>query len=146
MSISKPQQRNMVTKFIPECQCALAVYSEREPTNAEWDELLQVFRLEHGKRLRRVVNFSAGGSPNAAQRKRLEDLEGPNKLKVAVISDNDIVRMVTRIFSMRNKFIKVVSSADVRAAYDHVDILDAGGRQAVTNAYLELRRQLGKAA
>lgn len=69
----------------------IEVHSEHAPSDADWELLLEMAR-EHGADGKGCLVVSAGGAPNAAQRRALASLPHVAKVPTAVVTPSVFAR------------------------------------------------------
>ncbi|MGD0678241.1 MAG: hypothetical protein ABSC94_22755 [Polyangiaceae bacterium] len=104
----------------------LTFANESAPTEPEWDEFLSVITTHRPElpKLKFLV-VTKGGSPNAAQRKRLEVALGRTRFPVAVVSDAITVRFVASTIALFHRDHRSFSMDQMSLAYDHLQMSPA---------------------
>jgi hypothetical protein len=81
------------------------VHGTRPPAKDEWDAFLDLCRKKLGEGITGVLVVTAGGAPDAKQRKEVHDLLHGRTLAIAVVSDAALVRGVVSAFGWFNPAI-----------------------------------------
>lgn len=105
------------------------VHSDRPPPDAEWDEYVTALR-DNAATLRYQLVWSAGGGPNAAQRKRAENSVSAAYLPVgrtipltAVVTRSAAVRGLVTLFNwFQPGRFRAFDAHDLRGALAFVDV------------------------
>lgn len=102
----------------------LLVQAAADPAMEEWDAFLDdtVAAMAEHRGVCRVLVFTAGGKPNAAQRSRSLDRgwRMNPRSPVAVVSDDRLVRGVITVFAWFGLQIRAVARDRVEAAHAHL--------------------------
>ncbi|MFW5877112.1 MAG: hypothetical protein ACOCXM_10280 [Myxococcota bacterium] len=93
------------------------------PSDEEWDACLDLVR-QRAHRLDRLKTLvvTAGGTPSANQRKRLQALIQGYKVPIAVVSDSMAVRFVASSVAMLTPRIQSFEASQLDRAYDHLEL------------------------
>jgi hypothetical protein len=119
----------------------VCAHSEEAPSDAEWDEVMDVMsKLPHPERTR-VLVFTYGGAPNSLQRQTLNEIVKNKKLPVAVLTHSLLAKGAGTALRWFNPFFRVFDPEDIDKALDHLDI-PAGTRRLVTDTLAELKRDV----
>jgi hypothetical protein len=121
------------------------VHDSTDPTDTEWEKLLELFRKLPGGRMPRTLVYTGGGAPNAAQRARLlqtvRETFGSGAFVVAVFTESALARAAGTAISWFIPGIRIFGPNDIDQALDHL-----GGssveRATVKVALAELRSEL----
>jgi hypothetical protein len=108
----------------------VVVHTNQTPSEAEWNAYVEAVVAASMQRtdagILRYLIFTAGGGPNAGQRKASNDaLQRVNALRnsaAAVISASPAVRGIVTVFSWFNINIKSFSPAQTEDALHHLEI------------------------
>ncbi|HVY48303.1 MAG TPA: hypothetical protein VHB21_20590 [Minicystis sp.] len=94
-----------------------------EPSDAEWDQ--EVVLVRSGL-LKRILVVTAGGAPNAAQRKRYTEATGTQRILVGVVTESRIAVAVLTCLSwfVGKGELKAFSPAEFRDALTHLGLSD----------------------
>jgi hypothetical protein len=97
----------------------VVVHEREDPTSEEWDAYIAACR-QLGRRIKRVLVLTAGGSLNARQRKEVEALFG--KVPIAVLTDSIVARGAVTALSWFNVPIAAFPPSQVERALDHLQV------------------------
>ncbi len=120
----------------------VVVHGHAPPSDLEWDPFCELMSRAP---VRAVFVLSAGGGPNATQRKRLlavceRQAEVP---RVAVLSASGLVRTIAAAFCLFSSMpVELHPPHELDAALDHLGIRGSD-REAVLEASVRLARELG---
>jgi hypothetical protein len=117
------------------------VLSRQAPTDAEWDEMLVIYRQLARPTLPCALVYTAGGAPNAKQRASLRDV---GSARIAVLTASAVARAAGVAVSWFNPEIRIYGPHDVEKALNHLDVPEAERRE-LRQALAELQRALGLA-
>lgn len=99
--------------------------SADDPTDAEWDEFL-TFLTANSRELQdqrlKILVRTDGGSPNAAQLKRLAATLGKTQALVAIVSDSIKVRFAGAAIALFQRNIRQFSTAEWPRTYAHLGL------------------------
>jgi hypothetical protein len=101
--------------------CIVLVHVEKDPTDSEWDEYVQFFASNIDTR---VLVFSKGGAPSAAQRdklKRVVDKHG-KRVVTAVMTDSQLARGVMTALKWFLKDMSAFPAKDFEGALKYLEI------------------------
>ena len=102
----------------------LVVNSPEPPANAEWDELIKVYRTHltyNPSAVLRVIVCSHGGSPSATQRRRMtEALPTGQRTLVAVLTHSLAARAIVTAFRWFYPDSAAFHPGELAAALTHV--------------------------
>jgi hypothetical protein len=124
----------------------VCVHGLRDPVDKEWHAYVDDLTV-HGDRLKGILVYTAGGGPNAAQRKYLAELwtRRGSMLPVALMSPSTVVRgMVTAMNWVLPKPIRTFNAEQPEEAARFLQ-LDAGESRAALAKLNELRSAAGVA-
>jgi hypothetical protein len=104
----------------------VACHDRRTPSMAEWDAYLSL-GLTSGISADKLcfLIFTAGGSPDAMQRRRMEmamRMHGVMMAPSAIVTDSWAVRQVVTIISWFNPAIRAFAGHDAKGAMDYLGI------------------------
>lgn len=91
------------------------------PTDIDWDDFLRL--LVANRRnfdSLKILVVTAGGGPNAAQRKRLEMALDGRGVRVAIVTDSPKARFIASMVRFLNKHHRGFATAEIRQAYEHL--------------------------
>jgi hypothetical protein len=93
------------------------------PQDSEWDAFLDLLASNREQFAKlKVLVVTDGGGPNAAQRKRLDNVLGGRPIRVAVVTDSAKSRFIASAISLINRDHRGFSSAEIRKAYVHLNM------------------------
>ena len=120
------------------------IHAAEDPSDDEWALYLKEIKRQGTNLLPQIV-VTEGGRPNLLQRKLLTDVLAGRVVKVAVLSDQTMVRGVVTAISWFNRDIKAFSGNNLMGAMTYLDVPDRLFRviQSVTTG---LRDELKRAA
>lgn len=127
---------NMLT--IVEGMIAVAVHNANPPTRAEWDEWMRLVTPIPVDELR-VLAFTDGGAPDAAQRGQFVERVKVGHPRIAVTASSAAVRAAATALSWFVKGIQVFSpgSAGIRSGVEFLGIDRAAADRVIARAYQE---------
>lgn len=110
--------KSMVFKIVGNVHIVLA--GAADPTDADWRLYMDAVRGEERKmadfgKMRTLV-FSAGGGPNAKQRKEINEFLGGRPTPVAIVTSSTIMRGVVTALQWFNPLARAFSPENVVAA------------------------------
>ncbi len=111
--------KNVAIKVID--RLFLVVYGTTNPTDAEWDEYLELVR-RHGIDRTMQLICTDGGEPSAPQRRLLNELLGGRMVPVAVVSGSVRVRGTVTALSWFNRKIRAFPPSALRDAIAYLEI------------------------
>jgi len=103
------------------------VQNENTPTAVEWSDFLKILASAKSETAKlKILVETPGGSPSAAQRKRLADLfGGASPFRVAVVSDSIKVRFVHVTISLFYEYLRLFSRREIEQAFAHLQLTEA---------------------
>lgn len=99
----------------------LTVYGAADPTDAEWAVCAEKFKSMDLSQLR-VLIYTKGGAPSAAQRKIMNDVVNGRSFPTAVVSSNVVVRGITTAMSWFNPKMKVFPPEELEEALEYIQV------------------------
>ncbi len=125
------QKRNMLSRR--EGSLLLIRQNAQDATDDEWSEFLG-FLSENRSKLHslRILILTDGGTPTAAQRKRLAETLGETHMQVAAVSDSIKVRFAGSTISLFQRSYRQFSVKEIHGAYDHLQMNPSERRLAET--------------
>jgi hypothetical protein len=136
---SPTSKRNLVMRRVG--RTVVMVQNAETPTDEEWNEFLRIVKTDASGM--RLLVMTDGGSPNAAQRKRLEVTLGGALPLVAVVSDNIKIRFVAATIALFHRTHGLFSKSDKPKAFEHLR-LDKTEWRPIENAIEDLIPLLSK--
>jgi hypothetical protein len=99
----------------------LARQNAETPTEAEWDQFLDLLRAARPQFEQvKILVATEGGGPSALQRKRLEKTLAGKRVRVAVVSDSVKVRFITSMIALFHKDLRSFLKSEFRGACAHL--------------------------
>ncbi|WP_394822812.1 hypothetical protein [Pendulispora albinea] len=135
------QTRRIRSMAVRELEQYIVVVTVRTPTNADWDQYLEIYRSAETRAKRVLVHCSA--PPNAAQRVRLRDAEGRTPCLKAVIATTREARIAAIAINWFNPRMRIFGRNEVEAALDYIGAFDAD-RKLLHRTLDEMHDQLQK--
>jgi hypothetical protein len=90
----------------------------------------------------RCLVYTAGGAPDASQRKELNAIMAPTRPPVAILTPSALARAIGTAFTWFNPRLRVFAPRDLNAALEHLE-LSVIERRAATEALSQLQTALG---
>jgi hypothetical protein len=114
-------KRNQIVRKVG--SVVFVVETDQTPSDSEWGEFLDIFQSYRSELSKlRVLVMTAGGAPNAGQRKQLAAVLGNVRFRVAVVSDNITVRFIASTIALFHRDHRSFSRAELSQAYDHLQL------------------------
>ena len=123
---------------------ALCLHTKEAIPTPEWAHFMDILRTIDPAQVR-VLVFTDGGGPNAAQRKQFHDYTGAAKPSIAIVTDSSLIGALLGVFSMFQPRVARFSPRQVREALAHVGLGATDGRPALDEAHRMARRLDGGA-
>lgn len=120
------------------------VHTAENPNDEEWMSYVREIQRQ-GKDLLPQIVLTEGGRPNTVQRKALTDVLAGRSVKVAVLSEQAMVRGVVTAIGWFNKDIKAFSPSNLSPAMSYLGLSEAH-RFVIEGSLSFLRGNLAKAA
>jgi hypothetical protein len=108
-----------------EANYSVVVHSDRQPTQADWNRLLQVYRNNPGPRTAPILVYTDGGAPDALQRAELVKVFGPKRPRVAILTKSIIARAAAKAISLIVTELRVFNVDRVDSALEHLGLYEA---------------------
>jgi len=122
---------------------AVFVHADRPPTNAEWSRVVAEYQRVPDLRAFRVLVYTTGGAPTAAQRAELVGALGRAKPRIAILTQSVIARIAAKAVSLFVSELRVFDAHQVDAALDYLELV--GPERAGARTTLEsLRRDVAR--
>jgi len=99
----------------------LTVYGISDPTDAEWAVCADKFRSMDLRHLR-VLIYTEGGAPSAAQRKVMNDVVNGRTFPTALVSSSAMMRGIATAMSWFNKGIKAFEPDAIEDALAYMEV------------------------
>lgn len=126
-----------------EADILIMAHSVQAPTDEEWRQMVDRYRAtldRHGSA--RAIIYSAGGSPSLKQRHLLEAVREGRTVRVAILTQSQLVRAVVTGLSWFNPEVKAFTVTDLSLAGEHLGLSAAEQRWAADRLGA-LKQQLG---
>jgi len=120
----------------------ICVHGSLAPSQAEWNQVLELYRRHPNISQLKTLVWTDGGAPNAAQRSELTAaLAGGKSMPIAVITASVLARAAGTALTWLNPGFRLFGPNDFDRALDH---LGAGGveRRALRELVEGMRREL----
>jgi hypothetical protein len=101
------------------------------PSDAEWDECLEILRPFVASA--KVLVYTRGGGPSPAQRKRLSALVGKNPMRAAIVTDSVKVHFIVSSVALFMQRIRSFGLAELNAAFAHLGLSPIEGEHVKRN-------------
>jgi len=111
--------RNMAVTAVG--HLGVSVFTEKNPSDAEWSEMLDVVRKADLSKFR-GISFSDGGAPNSAQRKMMNELIKGHSVPSVVITASTVVRGIVTAMSWFNPSMKAYAPDQLDDALRHLNV------------------------
>jgi hypothetical protein len=133
-------QRNMFTRRFGNLM--VLRQNREDATEEDWKAFLG-FLSDHHHELEqiRLLVYTDGGIPTAAQRRKLADTLGNKQMLVAAVSDNIKVRFSGATIALFQKNYRQFTTAEIGRAFDHLKLTPSEARQ-VSETLRELEASL----
>lgn len=117
--------RNLVWDTVG--RVSVVVHGRSNPTTLEWEEYINHARGNVSIKDLKVLVRTHGGSPDADQRKTLEDMarqDYPRPPRVAMITGSVVVRAVMSVATVFNPHIRCFAPDQISVAYAYLGMDD----------------------
>ena len=122
-------------------ECLVYVHTIESPSDSEWDAALELLRARNDMGSVRVLVYTAGGAPNAAQRARLNHVLEKTKPPISVLTASTFARAAGTAISWFNPMFKIFGPDDFDPALDHLGLRGVE-RLRAREALLDMKRDL----
>lgn len=98
----------------------LYVSAKRAPTNEDWDEYLEWYKrttAKPGAEVRTLV-YDRSPGPTPTQRKLLNDVTAPCKMRVAVVTPSPLIRGIVTAMNWFKDGYKAFAPEDIHRAFE----------------------------
>jgi hypothetical protein len=116
--------------------------SDKDPTDAEWDECMRLLMTGEGPSNARVLVVTDGGGPSGDQRSRLKMTLDGNNIRVAVVTDHTRTRFIVSSVAFITSKIRSFSKAEIDRAYEYLG-LDVNQRRTADRQIAEMSEIVG---
>lgn len=127
----------------------LAVHPVANPTDEDW-ELYVRFCQQLPKSCRRTLAVTAGGGPNAGQRKLMQERylraflgDKVNPMKVAVVTNSGMVRGIVTALNWFNPNTSAFNSDAIDDALRYLGVTDSGAMARISIELRKLQKEVG---
>jgi hypothetical protein len=103
---------------------AITVHGSANPSDEEWDALLDLIRSRGDRRGLRVIVFSKGGGPDVRQRKRLVAIMQGDHPPTVLLTDSIVARGVATAMSWFRRDLTVLATSKRREAFQQLGLSD----------------------
>jgi hypothetical protein len=117
--------RNLVWETVG--RVGVVVHGRSPPTTLEWEEYINHARANASIKDLKVLVRTHGGSPDAEQRKAMEDMarqDYPHPPRVAMVTESVVVRAVMAVSTVFNPNIKCFAPDQMSVAYAYLGLED----------------------
>jgi hypothetical protein len=101
---------------------AVFVHADRPPTDAEWSRVVAQYRQVPDPRRHRVLVYTAGGAPTAAQRADLVKVIGREQPRIAILTKSVIARVTAKAVSLFVPELRVFDAEQLEPALDYLEL------------------------
>jgi hypothetical protein len=125
-----------------EASYSVLVHSDRAPTAAEWNQIVQLYRTSPALRAAPILVYTDGGAPDALQRAELLKVIGPVRPRVAILTRSVIARAAAKAISLLATDLRVFNVDQVDAALHHLGLSESeklGAARILNNLKQELK-------
>jgi hypothetical protein len=136
--------KTMAHTMLHKLHLLLCVHNASEPDLAEWESYIADFRRLDVTQARQLV-FTEGGGPNTKQRDQINQHVQGRAHRVAVVTNNGLVRSICTALSWFNPNVKAFTPSNIATAFNHINISPEEART-VMAAVRTLRGRLGDTA
>jgi hypothetical protein len=102
--------------------CFVFVHTHESPSDAEWDQALELYRAAPRLDDVRSLTLSYGGAPSAKQRARLNALFGEHKPRMVMLTSSEEARAAGVAISWFNPRLKVFAIEELSRALEHLEL------------------------
>ena len=113
-------KRNQVVRKVGDI--VFVVQNDQTPSDAEWNEFLDILRSRADLARVKVFVRTAGGAPDAGQRKDLETTLNGVRFRVAVVSDSVKVRFIASVIALFHRDHRSFGVTQTKEAYNHLQL------------------------
>lgn len=119
------------------------VHGTLAPSPSEWSSVIDSLRAHSSLSALKILVFTEGGAPNAAQRADLTAVLANKKLPIAVLTTSVIARAAGTALTWLNPGFRVFGPSDFDKALDYLGASGAE-RRSLRDAVEELKRVVAK--
>jgi hypothetical protein len=110
------------------------VHSNTAPADIEWSRVVAEYQRMPNSRACRVLVYTTGGAPTAAQRAQLFAALGSAMPRIAILTESVMARIAAKAVSLFVPELRVFDAHQVDAALDYLELIGqerAGARDAL---------------
>lgn len=96
------------------------VHDKESPPEPDWDKVLDLYRSLPNLRQMRSIVITEGAAPDAAQRKRLNEVLGGFKYPASIVTSSAFVRAVVTALRWFMPEMSAFAPGDETKMFDHV--------------------------
>ncbi|NUP06879.1 MAG: hypothetical protein HOW73_12575 [Polyangiaceae bacterium] len=96
------------------------VHGTDDPTDAEWEELMGIYRAVGDMASARCLVYTDGGRPNAGQRARLNQVMNGQQPLIAVLTPSALARAAGKAIAFFNPRFRMFDPEQIDAALKHL--------------------------
>ena len=104
---------------------AVFVHGDRPPEASEWNRAVAEYRAYSEADSLRVLVYTEGGAPTAAQRAELNSVLGKVRPRIAILTKSMIARVAAKAIQLFVPELRVFEANQVDAALDHLQLTGA---------------------
>jgi hypothetical protein len=97
----------------------VSAFGVNPPSNEEWNAMINGF-IANQSQITGVLVYTAGGAPNALQRKRSRDIS--NMPKTALLTDSALARAAMTALNLFIKSFKAFAPNDLNGAFEYLAV------------------------
>jgi hypothetical protein len=101
---------------------AVFVHTDRPPTAADWSRVVAEYRKVPNVKGMRVLVYSDGGAPTAAQRAELLSGMGLAQPRLAILTKSVIARIASKAVALFAPELRVFDANQLEAALDYLQL------------------------
>jgi hypothetical protein len=117
---------------------AVFVHADTPPTDADWNRVVAEYQRVPDLRVFRVLVYTMGGAPTAAQRAQLVAALGA-KPRIAILTKSVIARIAAKAVSLFVSELRVFDAHQLDAALDYLELIGSE-REGARDALESLRK------
>jgi hypothetical protein len=112
--------QNLAVQF--EAGYAVFVHTDRPPTASDWSRVVAEYRKVPNVKTIRVLVYSEGGAPSAAQRAELLSAMGLAQPRLAILTKSIIARVAAKAVALFAPELRVFDANQLEAALDYLQL------------------------
>jgi hypothetical protein len=134
--------KNLAVRF--EESYAVFVHADQNPSDSEWDRVIDEYRKIAKPSAVKVLVYSDGGAPTATQRAHLVRMLGRPLPRVAVLTKSVMAQIAAKAVGLFAKELRVFDTSQIDPACSHLQLTEHD-RAGLLRALSELRSELSTA-